>query len=192
MYNESGRIEKVEQEVYIKIKNIRKQKKMTLNNMSEKTGFSISFLSQMERGVSPITLTSLKKIASALDIQIKDLFTEPEMKEEFVRRDSDIELQGLQRNYKHFSVLSGRFDNRKMDIFHLVMEPQFTDFEASGHDGEEVYYVLKGCGIFIIEGVEHSISAGETIHFPSNKIHQVQNREDTELEILCVVTPPLF
>lgn len=182
----------LEQEIYIKIKKIRKQKKMTLKNMSEATGFSISFLSQMERGVSPITMTSLKKIASALDIQIKDLFTEQEMKEEFVRRDSDIELQGLQRNFKHFSVLSGRFDNRKMDIFHLVMEPQFTDFEAGSHDGEEFYYVLKGCAIFIIEGVEHSISSGETIHFPSYKNHQVQNRENEILEMLCVLTPPLF
>lgn len=182
----------MDQEIYIKIKKIRKQKKMTLKNMSEKTGFSISFLSQMERGVSPITLTSLKKIASALDVQIKELFIEPELKEEFVRRGSDIELQGLQRNYKQFSVLSGRFDNRKMDIFHLVMKPQFIDFEAGSHDGEEFYYVLKGCGIFIIEGMEHSISAGETIHFPSGKKHQVQNRENTELEMLCVLTPPLF
>jgi len=182
----------VEEEIYLKIKNFRKQKKMTLKNMSEETGFSISFLSQMERGVSPITMTSLKKIASALGIQIKDLFTETVMKEEFVRRDSDIELQGLQRNFKHFSVLSGRFDNRKNDVFHLVMEPQFIDFEATSHDGEELYYVLKGCAIFIIEGVEHSISTGETIHFPSYKTHQVQNREDSVLEMLCVITPPLF
>lgn len=190
--NRSVKSKAVEEDIYIKIKKIRKQKKMTLKNMSERTGFSISFLSQMERGVSPMTLTSLKKIASALDVQIKDLFTEPEMKEEFVRRDSDIELQGLQRNYKQFSVLSGRFDNRKMDVFHLVMEPEFTNFEINSHDGEEFYYILKGCASFIIEGVEHSIHAGETIHFPSVKNHQVQNREDTELEMLCVLTPPLF
>lgn len=182
----------MEEEVYLKIKKIRKQNKMTLKNMSDITGFSISFLSQMERGVSPITLTSLKKISSALNLQMKDLFTEPEMKEEFVRRDSDIELQGLQRNYKQFSVLSGRFDCRKMDIFHLVMEPNFTDFEASSHEGEEFYYVLKGSAIFIIEGYEHRINAGETIHFPSNKNHRVKNVEATVLEMLCVLTPPLF
>lgn len=182
----------MEEEVYLKIKRIRKLKKMTLKNMSEETGFSISFLSQMERGVSPITMTSLKKITSALNIQIRDLFAEPEMKEEFVRRDSDIELQGLQRNYKQFSVLSGRFDNRKMDVFHLEMEPGFTDFEATAHDGEEFYYVLKGNATFIIEGVEHCIHAGETVHFPSSKNHQVQNREAVVLEMLCVITPLLF
>lgn len=182
----------MEEEVYHKIKKIRKHKKITLKKMSDATGLSISFLSQMERGVSPITMTSLKKITSALSIPIKDLFTETVIEEEFVRRGNDIELQGLQRNYKQFSVLSGRFENRKLDSFHLVMGANFTDFEASSHDGEELYYVLKGRAIFIIEGVEHSINAGETIHFPSSKMHCVKNISDTELEMLCVLTPPIF
>lgn len=182
----------MEEDLYKKIKSIRKEKKMTLSNISEKTGFSISFLSQMERGISPITMTSLKKITSALDIQIKDLFVEQAIEEEYIRKDSDNELRGLQRNYEHFSVLSGRFNNRKMDAFQLVMKPHFTDFETTCHDGEEFYYVIKGCGIFIIEGKEHCIREGETIHFPSTKSHQVQNREDTELVMLIVLSPPIF
>lgn len=182
----------MEDEVYNKIKMIRKQKKITLKDISEKTGFSISFLSQMERGISPITLTSLKKISSALNIQMKTLFTEPELQEEYVRRDNDLQLMGLKRNFKFFSILSGRFDSRKMDIFHLVMEPLFTSFEEGSHDGEEFYYILKGCGTFIIDGVEHEIHAGETIHYPSSKNHQVQNREETELEMICVLTPLLL
>ena len=56
------------------------------------------------------------------------------------------------------------------------MKPHFTDFEVTSHEGEEFYYVLSGCGIFIVEGVEHCIHAGETIHFPSDKSHQIQTR----------------
>lgn len=182
----------MEEEVYHKIKRIRKQKKITLKDVNEKTGFSISFLSQMERGVSPITLTSLKKITSALAIPMKALFTEPDIQEEYIRRDNDQQLQGLQRNFKFFSILSGRFDNRKMDIFHLVMAPHFTSFEENSHDGEEFYYILKGCGTFIIDGTEYKINAGENIHYPSNKRHQVKNGEDIELEMICVLTPPLL
>lgn len=182
----------MEEEIYIKIKKIRKQKKMTLKNMSEKTGFSISFLSQMERGISPITMTSLKKITTALDIPIKELFVETEKKEEYFSRDSNEALQGLQKNYKYFRILSGRFPERVMDSFFLVMEPHSIRFKGSSHAGEEFYYVLKGCGIFIIDGHEHKISAGETIHYPSRRNHLVQNREDVELEMLCVITPPIF
>lgn len=182
----------MEEEVYLKIKNIRKEQKMTLKVMSEKTGFSISFLSQMERGISPITMTSLKKITAALGISMKNLFTETETREEYYRSDSQEVLHGLQKNYKYIRTLSGRFPERIMDSFFLVMEPHTTGFESGKHDGEEFYYVLKGWGIFIIDGVEYKISAGETIHFPSRKTHVIQNREDEALEMICVITPLIF
>ena len=180
------------EEVHNKIKKIRKEKKLTLKDMSEKTGFSISFLSQMERGVSPITLTSLKKITEALSIPMKMLFDETDTRDSFYRIDKNEDLQGIQRNYKHFQILSGRFDNRTLDGFKIVMEARSTGFETSRHDGEEFYYVLQGKATFIIDGKEHTLSQNETIHYPSNRTHTVQNREEEELVMLCVVTPPLF
>lgn len=180
------------EEVHVKIKKIRKQKKMTLKDMSEKTGFSISFLSQMERGISPITMVSLKKISSALDIQMKSLFDEEDSSEEYYRRGNDAVLLGLQRNYKYFKILSGRFDNRKLDSFFLAMDPKSTGFESGSHDGEEFFYILKGCATFIVDGEKHVIQAGESIHYPSSKPHTVYNHEDEELEMLCILTPLLF
>ncbi len=181
------------EEVNIKIKKIRKEKKLTLKNMSEKTGFSISFLSQMERGVSPITLTSLKKITTALDIPMKTLFEEPEEKdEESYRNQQREDLQGIQRNYKQFQIVSGRFENRVLDGFRIVMDAHSTGFETSTHDGEEFYYVLRGKATFIIADKEYVVKSGDSIHYPSRKIHTVQNREDDELVMLCVMTPLLF
>lgn len=182
-----------EESVTSKMKKIRKQKSMTLKDMSRLTGFSISFLSQMERGISPVTLTSLKKISNALEIPMRELFQEDNLsKDEYVRRDTDIRLQGLRRNYKQMTVLSGHFDQRNMEIFHLTMEPEFVDYEESSHDGEEFYYVMKGTAKFVIENQEYVIGAGETIHYPSKKKHYVQNVEKTELELLCVLTPAIF
>ena len=182
-----------EEEVTAKIKRIRKQKKMTLKDMSESTGFSISFLSQMERGISPITLTSLKKIAGALSIPVRDLFEDEAVpQDDYARRDTDVRLHGLQRYYSQFSVLSGHFEQRRLDIFHLVMEPLSEDYEESIHDGEEFYYVLHGKATFTIEGKKYLIKTGETIHFPSQKRHYVQNLEKSKLELLCVLTPVLL
>ena len=46
-------------EVGSRIKALRKEKNMTLKNIADATGFSISFLSQLERGKSSATLESL-------------------------------------------------------------------------------------------------------------------------------------
>ncbi|HOO27980.1 MAG TPA: helix-turn-helix transcriptional regulator, partial [Lachnospiraceae bacterium] len=106
-----------EEAVTSKLKKIRKQKKLTLKDMSELTGFSISFLSQMERGISPVTLTSLKKITKALGISMKEIFHEEEASEDsvdiYTRKNPDVRLEGMQRNYKKMTVLSGHFSQRK-------------------------------------------------------------------------------
>ena len=50
------------------LKELRKERKLTLKDLAEQTNVSISFLSQVERGKSSVTLESLKKIADALTV----------------------------------------------------------------------------------------------------------------------------
>ncbi len=49
-------------EIAEKIRNLRKEKNLTLKDLSEKTGLSISFLSQVENNSSSLAITSLKKL----------------------------------------------------------------------------------------------------------------------------------
>jgi DNA-binding NtrC family response regulator len=56
------------------IRTIRKDKELTLKQMSRRTGLSISLLSQIERAESSPSISSLYKIAVALDTRIQELF----------------------------------------------------------------------------------------------------------------------
>lgn len=56
------------------IRGMRKDKELTLKQMSRRTGLSISLLSQIERAESSPSISSLYKIAMALDAKIQDLF----------------------------------------------------------------------------------------------------------------------
>ena len=56
------------------IRTMRKDKELTLKQMSRRTGLSISLLSQIERAESSPSISSLYKIAIALDSKIQDLF----------------------------------------------------------------------------------------------------------------------
>lgn len=58
------------------IRGLRKDRALTLKQMARRTGLSVSLLSQIERAESSASISSLYKIATALDVRIQDLFGE--------------------------------------------------------------------------------------------------------------------
>lgn len=58
------------------IRQMRKEKDLTLKQMARRTGLSVSLLSQIERAESSASISSLYKIAIALEARIRDLFGE--------------------------------------------------------------------------------------------------------------------
>ncbi len=56
------------------IRGLRKDRNLTLKQMARRTGLSVSLLSQIERAESSASISSLYKIAVALDSRIRDLF----------------------------------------------------------------------------------------------------------------------
>jgi ribosome-binding protein aMBF1 (putative translation factor) len=56
------------------IRELRKTRGLTLKQMSRRTSLSVSLLSQIERAESSASVSSLFKVASALDVSITELF----------------------------------------------------------------------------------------------------------------------
>jgi len=177
--------------VYEKIRELRLQNKMTLKELGEKTGFSVGFLSQVERGISSMTIVSLSKIANALGVNLKDLVDVEDRKSFVNRKDSQLLLR-LERSFTSYIRLNGEFPDRKMEPLILRVKPNTLEAEECKHDGEEFYYVIKGKAVFFIEDTEYVIGEGESIHYPSRLKHKTLNRENEELVMLNVTVPPVF
>jgi ribosome-binding protein aMBF1 (putative translation factor) len=75
-----GIVVRREDELHITIgRNIRaarKKRNLTLKEMGRRSGLSVSLLSQIERAESSASVSSLFKIATALDVRITELFGE--------------------------------------------------------------------------------------------------------------------
>jgi DNA-binding NtrC family response regulator len=56
------------------IREMRKERGLTLKQMSRRTKLSVSLLSQIERAESSASVSSLFKVATALDVRITELF----------------------------------------------------------------------------------------------------------------------
>ena len=58
------------------IRGLRKDRGLMLKQMARRTGLGVSLLSQIERAESSASISSLYKVATALDVRIQDLFGE--------------------------------------------------------------------------------------------------------------------
>jgi DNA-binding NtrC family response regulator len=56
------------------IRGLRKSRTLTLKQLSRRTGLSVSLLSQIERAESSASISSLYKVASALEVPLTELF----------------------------------------------------------------------------------------------------------------------
>jgi XRE family transcriptional regulator, master regulator for biofilm formation len=66
-------------DIGMRIRRFREEKKMTLEELGEKIGgVSKGYISKLERGLKPINLENLQKIANALEVDVTDLFPNKE------------------------------------------------------------------------------------------------------------------
>jgi len=57
-----------------RLKMLRRQAEMTQEQLAEVTGLTIESISNIERGLHGPTFSNLEKIASALNVNVKELF----------------------------------------------------------------------------------------------------------------------
>ncbi|PLT33087.1 helix-turn-helix domain-containing protein [Bacillus sp. V5-8f] len=178
-------------EIYQKIKDLRVKNGLTLKELSEKSELSVSFLSQVERGASSLAITSLKKIADALQVNITEFF-EDYSNANYIIKESEqkpFQIEGSQFTYTR---LSGEFQGRNIEPLLVTLAPNQKQTQNYSHPGEEFYYVLKGGALFNVDGKEYFVRKGDSIHFPSTCAHFVENPLNDETTLLCVLTPVIF
>lgn len=176
-----------------RIRQERRKKRITLKQLSALSGLSVSFLSQIERGVTSITVTSLKKISDALQVPTSNLFEFDTPQPGFFRSREMQKSQQLVNTFTTHTRLSGNFDGRKLEAIIYHLEPGTKRTNTFGHDGEEFHYVLSGTASFMVGTKIYLLHQGDSLHFPSTLPHNILNTNpDQSVEILSVLTPSVF
>lgn len=178
------------EELYKKIRDLRRKHDLTLKDLSEKTGLSVSFLSQVERGATSLAITSLKKIADAFEVPIT-FFFENEANQNFVVKVENQKPFRIEGRSAEYTCLGGNFHGRQLEPIIVTLTPGFQD-NVFSHPGEEFYYILEGAVIFNVDGEEYLVKTGDSIHFPSHLPHVWSNPLNQPAKILCVLTPVIF
>ncbi|MFJ7936662.1 helix-turn-helix domain-containing protein [Sporosarcina sp. NPDC096371] len=169
----------------IKIKEIRKKRQMTLKCLADQTAFSISFLSQLERGKSSATLESLKKISIALDVNPSYFFTDPDEEKQAVNRNISVSERMNDHNI-YYKDLSGAMSQPAFSPLLVVLKPGQNDGDLITHDGQEFLYVLEGQLTVQIGETIHLLDAFDSIMFDSKTLHYWYNYTDRDVRFLCI------
>jgi len=65
----------LQQKLGQRIADLRRARKLTLEQLAEAVGCSVEFISLVERGVNAPSVAGLEKFAKVLSIEVKELFT---------------------------------------------------------------------------------------------------------------------
>lgn len=176
--------------VGLKIRDARKQRRLTLQRVAEATGLSIGFLSQVERDITTPSLSSLVTIARALDLPVSAFLHQPDIPNAVSRRDGRV-TYGINPAWISYERLSTTFPGQMLNAVKMNVPPRYLS-ETTSHEGEEIVYVLAGTIRYVIDEVIYELHAGDTLHFSAHRPHRVQNATDHVAEVLSVGTQQLF
>jgi transcriptional regulator with XRE-family HTH domain len=179
------------------IRELRNHLGLSLREVSESSGFSISFLSLVERGKSSLALTSLDKVANALGTDVPSLFPVEFAQEHseplpYVQRANDANELTIANSDRTYRLLSGRAPDRVLEPILEIVPPTGSVVDPYGHEGEEFLYVLEGTLTCVVAGVEYDLGPGDSIHYPAPLPHATINRTDKSALALFVVSPRFF
>lgn len=174
-----------------RIRTLREEKGIALDELSKMTGFDVDMLSQIETGKVQPQLGTVMKLSKALDSAFGRLVSGVGEKLYSITRKSEQKVvsrstsQTGQRKLYTYKSLAPEVKGRHMEALVVQLEEN-PDEETSVHDGEEFIYVLNGTVMLKI-GKEHfDLEPGDSAYYLSTTPHALgsKNGSATILAVL--------
>ena len=181
-----------------KIRQIREMKKVSIDELAERSGMEVSLIQTIEEEKNIPSLAPLIKIARSLGVRLGTFLDDSDSYGPVVVRSGEY-YQGARftsqssESREHLNFYSLAFDKagRNMEPFIVDIEPGLqSDHMLSSHEGEEFIYVLDG-EVEINYGREvYNLAKGDSIYLDSIVMHNVHAGSSNSAKILAVVYAP--
>lgn len=168
------------------IRELRKKRGWTLNELAERSELSVSFLSQVERGLSSLSIVSLYNICKALDTPVPEILTD-NRQPSTVTKEADQPQVRIANSAISYRYLSGAFPGRTIEILIGEFPPNYRH-PLAPHKGEEFGYVLEGHLILKLGKDEYPLGPGDSYHFLATIPHGYETSSQEGAKILWALT----
>lgn len=182
-------------QVGARLRGIRKDQKLTLKQLSERSGVALSTLSKMELAQVSVSYEKLAAAARALGVDIAQLFspvkTALNLIQPTVVSTAIDSAAGYSTGNYDYHPMAGDFPGRRMTpMYARIFARELTQFDDYiRHPGQEFAVVLSGrVRIQFETGESISIGCRETAYFNSGIGHIYLAESEADAEVMVVMT----
>ncbi|MBI4367816.1 MAG: helix-turn-helix transcriptional regulator [Candidatus Omnitrophica bacterium] len=179
-------------ELGIRIRDLRRQKKITLIELSKTTGVAQATLSRMETGLMVGTVKNHQKIAEALGISLAQLYGKIDSRYEKIAH------QHAPQDRKVFAKTDQmKCELLTQEISKKKITPLLITLNGHGKSGveeldrgvEKLIFVLEGTVQLKLEEREYVLNPYDTLYFDASIPHQILNPAGKQAKLFCAVSP---
>ena len=180
----------IEEQIGAKIRNLRNQNGLTQEELADRTELTKGFISQLERGLTAPSVSTLLDIVECLGSNLSDFFYEEDDLQVVFPKEDCFEKEDENGNFIKWLVATAQ--SRSIEPILVHLQPKQTLPEDKPHDGEEFGYVLEG-KIKIHYGEKTFIAeAGDSFIYPANRRHRISSLSKKVSTFLWISSPPSF
>jgi transcriptional regulator with XRE-family HTH domain len=169
-----------------RIRDLRGQKALTLQALSELTGLSPSMLSLVERGQTSPSIGTLVVISSALGVHMSDLLAvEGRAARDLVSRASEQPIYETARGVLRRILREDRLRGVEVAVNEYAPDTGSAE-QPVHHAGYEYGVVLEGELTVEVDGVAYVLRPGDLISYDSSRAHRIWNHGGERVRALWV------
>lgn len=179
------------EEIGVRIKTIREEKGISLQDLSKLTGFDVEALSDIESNRFQPQLGTIIKLSKALDSAFGRIVSGVGSKLYSVTRRNERKTISRSTSYRDhkpvylYKSLAPEVKGRHMEALMVQLEEN-PDADMSVHEGEEFIYVLDGVVSLKIGGDVFELEAGDSVYYLSTTPHLIAAKSG-KATILAVI-----
>jgi transcriptional regulator with XRE-family HTH domain len=175
-----------------RIRETRRQKKVTLLELAKITGVAQATLSRMETGLMLGTVKSHQKIAEALGISLAELYGGID------NRLNQVSHQAGSAERKIFAktdqmrceLLTQEISKKKITPLLITLGSHGkSEIEKLERGVEKLIFVLEGTAAVKLDQKEYVLNQHDTLYFDASIPHQLVNPAGKQAKIFCAVSP---
>jgi len=172
-----------------RLKRLRLQRRLTLQEVGASVELSHSFLSMLERGQADISLGRVHRLASFYGVPLSELLIEDHegaTPHVIDVDDGDVieRIPGMELRLLPIGRSLG------LQVVHVTLAPGVGPSTPVSHDGEDFFWVLAGEIVFTYGADEYVLKKRQSILYSGRVHHYFSNVGKSTAEMLSITTPP--